>query len=194
MDDASLVWEKLQDMYKRVSNACMDTYLVTLQGLRMHGDEKVMAFVNRLVELENDLASVGHSLDRKEKRRALLRGLRGEFETTAKVIRAVDMSFTKAVAELVVEEGSLELAETTVGSSVTALATVSSGRLCCSHCGRDGHTADRSLHNHACSYYRKDTRIDAGNESNVGQNRLETRRGSRRMSLLKTKTMSLMWL
>ena len=72
------------------------------------------------------------------------------------------MSFTKAVAELVVEEGSLEVAETTGGSSVTALATVSSGRLSFSHCGRDGHTADRCFHNPACSYYRKDIRTDVG--------------------------------
>ena len=162
MDDPRLVWEKLQDMYKGVSDACIDTYLVKLQGLRMHGDEKVMAFVNRLVKLESDLASVGHSLHEKEKSRALLRGLRGEFETTAKVMRAVDMSFTKDVAELIVEEGSLEVAETTDGSSAPAMATVSSGKLRCSQCGRDGHTADRCFHNPACSYYRKDISIDAG--------------------------------
>ena len=89
-----------------------------------------MGYVNRLVAIENDLAAVGHVVDEKERKRALLRGLRQDFATTAKVIRLMDMSFTKAVSELVVEEGA-SVAEHSVSIATgfdTALTAAQSGR------------------------------------------------------------------
>lgn len=92
MNNPRLVWEDCKTcMYKGVRNACIDTYLVNLHCLKMHGDEKVMAFVNR-IELENDLATVGQCLDEKEKKRTLPRGLKYEYKTTSKVVPAMDMS------------------------------------------------------------------------------------------------------
>ena len=156
LDDPHLVWEKLQEMYEGVSDACIDTYLERLQNMKMEEDEKVMEYMNRLVEIENDLAGVGHILDEKDKIRSLLRGLREEFEA-GKVIRAMEISFTKAVSELVIEEGCRnqlkEASEDTVG---TALTTVhQSGTPCCSHCGREGHIADQCFHNPKSPAYRK---------------------------------------
>ena len=60
----------------------------------MDDDEKIMEYVNRLVEVENNLAGVGHVLCEKDKIRNLLRGMREEFEA-AKVIRAMDMCLQK---------------------------------------------------------------------------------------------------
>ena len=81
---------------------------MNLQNLRKKDNEKVMTYVNQLTEIENELATVGHSLDESEKRRSLLRGLRDEFSVTARVIRAMNMNFKKEVSELVVEEGTRE--------------------------------------------------------------------------------------
>ena len=122
----------------------------------MEDSETVMEYVNRLVEVENDLAGVGHLLDQKEKIRALLRGLSENFEVTAKVTRAMNMSFTKAVSELVVEEVSrtLQNVEASGGPS-TALSTIQHDDIC-SHCGRKGHNADQCFHNPRSKGYRKD--------------------------------------
>lgn len=106
LDGPHLVREKLQEMYKGVSDACINTCLERLQNMKMEEDGKAMEYVNRLVEIENDLAGLGHILDEKDKIRSLLRGLREVLEVTDKVIRAMEMSSTKAVSELVIEEGS----------------------------------------------------------------------------------------
>ena len=157
MEDPALVWEKLQAMYKGVSDACIDTYLEKLQCLKMDEDEKIMEYVNRLVSVENDLAGVGHVLNEKDKIRALLRGLREEYEVTAKVIRAMNTSFTKAVSELVIEEGSQNSQHNqVVDTTATALATVHNyDKKTCSHCGRGGHVVDDCYHNPNSKSYRK---------------------------------------
>ena len=168
-DDPKMVWDKLQEMYKGVSDACIDSYLVKLQDLKMGANEKVMCYVNRLVALENDLSSVGHSLDEKEKKRALLRGLREEFQITAKVIRAMDMNFTKAVSELVVEEGSQGFEPSSEKCSETALTTVHTGKPDCTHCGRGGHTANRCYHNPASEWYKKQIKYGLRKDKKQGK-------------------------
>ena len=162
LDNLKSVWDKLHEMYKSVSDACIDTHLVRLQNLKMGNDEKVMSYVNLLVSMENDLAAIGHSIDEKEKKRSLLRGLREEFQTTAKVIRAVDMSFTRAVSELLIEEGSHVVDQSLSAETGTeaALATSEGGGLHCDHCGRDGHTIDYCFHNPSCSHYKKNIKYD----------------------------------
>ena len=99
LDDPKSVWGKLHEMYKIASAACIDTHLVRLQNLKMGNDEKGMSYANRLVSVENYLAAIGHSIDQKDKKRSLLKGRRREFQTTAKGIRAVTMSFTRAFSE-----------------------------------------------------------------------------------------------
>ena len=144
-------------MYKGVSDACINTYLEKIQFLKMDDDEKIMEYVNRLVEVENNLEGVGHVLSEKDKIRALLIGLREEYEVTAKVIRAMDMCFTKAVSELVIEEGSQNSQHNeSVDNTATVLATVHHPhKQCCSHCGRGGHDADDCYHNPKSKSYRK---------------------------------------
>ena len=95
------------------------------------------------------MAGVGQVLREKDKIRALLSGLREEFEVIAKVIRAMDMCFTKAVSELVTEEGSQNSQhKESVDNTATVLATVHHPhKQCCSHCGRGGHDADDCYHN-----------------------------------------------
>lgn len=108
------------------------------------------------------MASAGHCLDEKAKKRSLLRVLREGFATTAKVIRAMDMNFTKALSELVVEEGSGDVELSTDDSSATAMATVHHGKHRCTHFGREGHTMDRCFHNSASKWYKKEIKYDFG--------------------------------
>lgn len=105
LEDPAIVWEKVQEMYQGVSNACLDNYLLKLEDLKMWTNVKIMWYANRLVEVENELAMIRNSFTETEKRRALPRGLRKEFPVTARVIRASDMKFSNAISELVIEEG-----------------------------------------------------------------------------------------
>ena len=106
LEDLQTAWKTLEDMYKGVSDACEDRYLEMLHSFQMMEEEKVVAYFKRLVALEDQLGSVGHSFSEKDKIRAPLRGLSSDFEVTTKVIRAMDFTFTKAVFELVIEEES----------------------------------------------------------------------------------------
>lgn len=63
-----------------------------------------MAFVNQLQEIENKQSEVGHHISNKEKLRALLRGLRSEFNVSAEVIRATEKPFNEAAAQLILHE------------------------------------------------------------------------------------------
>lgn len=83
LEDPKNVWDKHVEMYRSLSDACVDSYVVKLQNLQMKDDDKVMTYVNRLTEIENELATVGHSLDEIEKRRSLLRG----FETSSMLLQ-----------------------------------------------------------------------------------------------------------
>ena len=85
----------------------------------------------------------------------MLRALREYFLVTARVIRAMDMSFTKAFHELVFEEGSREIEKLSDDNGSKALVSVHCGNHCCSHCGRKGHTADRCFHDPNSTCYRK---------------------------------------
>ena len=49
LEDPNSLWDKLQEMYKGVSDASIDTYLVKLQNLKMGENENVMCYVNRLI-------------------------------------------------------------------------------------------------------------------------------------------------
>lgn len=137
------VRDDLKDMFESVSKASIDALLIQLQNFRMKPDERIMSYVNRLVEIENKLVSIGHRVDNEEKLRALLRGLRSEFGVTAKVVRVTDKTFSEAVSQLVVDEGTIVVDEksTPVGEPTQALPVM--GKFTCYHCGRKGHTKDR---------------------------------------------------
>lgn len=61
--------DTLKDMYQGVSDACIDRYLMKLLSLRMEGNENLMTYINRLMELENQLANIRHSLIKIEKKK-----------------------------------------------------------------------------------------------------------------------------
>ena len=68
--------------------------------------------------------------------------------------------FTKAVSELVIEEGSQNSEHNeSVDNTATVLATVHHPpKQCCSHCGRGGNDADDCYHNSKSKSYRKGSR------------------------------------
>ena len=102
--DPYAIWKKLQQLFEKVSEARIDSYLVEFQSLKMPGFEKAMDFVNRLILIENKLAAVGHAIPVEKKRRVFLRGIRDEFSVAVQVIRSTGVSFEKAVADLVIFE------------------------------------------------------------------------------------------
>lgn len=85
-EDPQVVSNELHDMYKSISDACVDTYLLKLQNLKMFQGERAMSCVNRMVEMENELAAIGHSPSEKGNKHTLLRGLIEEFSVTVGVI------------------------------------------------------------------------------------------------------------
>lgn len=96
------IWDTLKEMFKSTSEASIDSYLVQYQQLSMRSTEKIMAYVNRLREIENKLAEIGHPVSDKDRRRTLLRGLRTDFAVTAEVIRATEKTINEAISLLVV--------------------------------------------------------------------------------------------
>ena len=152
LEDPKEVWDKLQTMYKGVADACIDSYLMQLQNFRMRSEEQVMSYVNRIIAIENDLASVGHKVCEKEKQRPLLRGLRNEFGITCRVIRALDTSLNESVSKLVLEEGSPEVENDhqdhlSASTALTVVGNRGNVRRNCSHCGRNGHTVETCFQN-----------------------------------------------
>ena len=197
LEDPKEVWDKRQTMYKGVADAYIDSYLMQLQNFRMRSEEQVMSYVNRLIVVENDLASVSHTLCEKEKDRAFLRGLGDEFGITGRFISALDSSFNESVSKLVLEEGTREVendhqdhlsastALTVVGNrgkvrrncshcgrdgqTVETCFQNAKGKRTCSHCSRDGHTVERCFHNPNSASYRKQLNFNR-NGTNAGKN------------------------
>ena len=58
--DPAEIWDRLKQMFKSTSEARIDAYLEQYQNVRMAPSEKIMTYVNRLNELENRLANIGH--------------------------------------------------------------------------------------------------------------------------------------
>ena len=128
-------WDTLSSMFSIVSEASVDSYLQKYQNTKMKYNKEVMQYVNRLTDLENMLASVGHSLSEKERKRALLRGLRDEFQVMRKVLTVTNSSIEDAISQLVLEEISLtEGSGKTVQNESTALTTATRDRRRCHYC------------------------------------------------------------
>lgn len=143
--DPKEIWDCLKSMHEKSSEASIDAYLVQYQGLKMKPTEKVLQFVNLMIELESKLAGVGHPLSDADKKRALLRGLRSEFAVTAGVIRATEKSFNDAVGLLVIVEAEEALTEVkTEIKTERAFNTREphgSKRVKCNFCSKLGHKA-----------------------------------------------------
>ena len=102
--DPAKIWLELHDMYHAISLASVDTYLSQYQEIKMRPGETVMAYVNRLTEIENKLAAVGQPQIDEEKRRALLRGLTKKFRVPVQVIRALEKGRSEAIGLLVTHD------------------------------------------------------------------------------------------
>ena len=132
-----MVWNTLKSTFQKVSEASVDAKLTKLQNLQMNADEKVVEYGNRLDMLVNELASTGHKVSEDKKKRALLRGLRNEFEIMTQVIRVTEKKYAEAVALLIIQES-------TSSSKDECKALVSfkkDSEVSCSHCGRQGHSS-----------------------------------------------------
>lgn len=66
------------------------------------------SFVNRLKEIENNLASVGHIVRKDAKRRALSRELSKGCKVTRKVIEVTGIAYEIGKGQLVMIENSME--------------------------------------------------------------------------------------
>ncbi|KAI0559809.1 gag-polypeptide of LTR copia-type [Gracilaria domingensis] len=143
MDEPHEVWATLRDQYQSVSQASRDSLLDTYQAMKMKTEETVLQFRARLSELESHLGCVGYAVSDSEKLRALLRGLKPEYDVTAEVIRGMDKSLPDGIALLIAKEASLSISQESRETSVKALNAKHGSRkrkgLKCYHCGRLGH-------------------------------------------------------
>ena len=143
--DPKEVWDTLKKMYKTVSEARIDAYIVQFQQLKMKPTEKVMEYINRLSVIENKLAGVGHTIPSSDKRRTLLRGLRKEFPITAGIVKATDKDFNEAVAALVTQEAEIEGEVYDSGNENTALQVHNETK--CGFCGKQNHSTQNCFFN-----------------------------------------------
>lgn len=167
-----VVWDRLATTYQKVSEATIDAMLTRFQTMSMERTESVVNFTNRIDDIVNQLAAIGHSTSDQEKRRALLRGLSRDFLVPAQVIRCSGKTFTEAVSDLVVFECTMERDEP--AKAFISKPTRHSSQCTCTHCGRPGHTMDRCWHNPNGSNYRE---YDPSKNSS-NRNRNGRRKGS----------------
>ena len=107
--------------------------------------------------MEKKLTGVGNPQDEKEKRRALLRGLRTGFEVSCQVIRALEKAKAEAVGILVTQEMSMENEKETISDNVhgeVAMASTTIYNKKCHHCGRPEHVKADCFHNPGSASYR----------------------------------------
>lgn len=98
--DPNKMWGILKEKNATVSEARIDSYLQKYQIAQMLQEESISLFVNRLQDIEDKLASIGHVIPDTEKRRTLLRGLTNTFDISAGIIRATGKTYHKSVAFL----------------------------------------------------------------------------------------------
>lgn len=102
--DLQCVWHTLRGIYATASEARIDVSLSQYHIMKIEAIEKLMTYINRLSEVENKLAAVGHIVTDSEKRKALLRGLQEEYSTMVGVIRAWNKSYYDSITVLVTQE------------------------------------------------------------------------------------------
>ena len=149
MRDPKKIWETLSSSFRTSSEASVDVFLHEYQSLSMGDSEKVMAYINRMTELENKLSSVGHTLTDADKKRAMLRGLRGEFKVIAGVIRATEKSVQDAIGLLFVQEAENNaINSSAVKKNVQVFKAEHGGRKrTCFFCKKPGHVKKNCFKN-----------------------------------------------
>lgn len=99
----------LKEQFSAVLSAAFGSYIKSYRSVIMTKDETVVQFVNILKDLENKLASIGHTVPNEEKRCSLLRGLCEEFNNVASMIREPEEDRSAALGILVTKEATLNL-------------------------------------------------------------------------------------
>lgn len=69
----------------------------------MKHSEDGVEYVNRLTEIEHKLDVVGHITCERDRKRALLRGLRTEFTIVKTVLTVIETGIEGAISKLVLE-------------------------------------------------------------------------------------------
>lgn len=151
--DPKEVWNTLKEMYKAVSEARVDAYLAHFQLMKMDPSETVMSYANRLTNMVNKLAAVGHSIPESDKKRVLLRGLREEYSVTVGVVRVTRKKFSEAIADLTTQEAELQAAGA-LQTADSSPALIGSADMKCGYCRKKGHNIQNSLFNPAGPNYK----------------------------------------
>lgn len=152
--DPKEIWETLKNTIQSVSEASINAYLVQYQNIRMPEYEKIVRYVNRLREVQNKFAEIGHKPETDE-RRVLLRGLREEFSITAEVIRGTDKKIENSVALLVVSEATISDGSNSNTPTNNSQALTTQTEKNCSHCGRKEYIKEECYHNLSCKNHCK---------------------------------------
>ena len=176
LSDPKDVWNTLAKQYKSVSQASRDALLEKYQNLKMKSDETILQFRARLSQLESQLNGVGYATTDEEKLRALLRGLRNEFNITCEIIRGMGKSLADGIALLINKEASISSNENSndpESETGKALATNGGGgrqRIQCHYCKKFGHKKSQCFFNPQSKNYkpRKTSGNNGGNFNGTG--------------------------
>ena len=155
MRNPQMIWTTLKDMFESSSQANFDALLVQYQQLTMHESENVMQYVNRVVEMENNITSAGHKLSGDDKKRVLLRGLRSEFSVISGVARATSKTVQETIGLLFIEEAQSAHCVPTDMKNESAFA-IQKFKKHCTYCGKKGHEEKRCWLNPKGINYRPD--------------------------------------
>lgn len=98
-------------MFQAVSKGAVATKLTTLQNIRLHADESIIEYSNRIFKFVIQLECTGHDRSKIEQKHALLGGLPTDFVVTAESKMAAEYGFNEAVSKSIVLQSLINYTE-----------------------------------------------------------------------------------
>lgn len=134
-------WNTLEETFKSVSEAKIDTKLSQLQAMILKKGERIVEYLSRILGLVAGLENAGHVVTEVEKKTALLRGMPKDCDMTVETMLSLKQSYFETVSKLIVRESRLQMTE-----EVSPLALVTSVQSQprprkCFYCDKPGHFA-----------------------------------------------------